>query len=115
MNVLTGFTDSPKQKTTVVLDNGTNATLELEYRPQQLGWFYNLEYQNFLIQGQRLVYSPNLLRQFQGQIPFGLAVVSTDKNDPLQQTDFSSGKAVLILLNEADAAEIETAKFTRND
>lgn len=115
MKLLTGFTDSPKQSTTLVLDDGSFAVLDLYYRPQQMGWFYDLTYNTFSILGQRLVYSENLLRQFQGQIPFGLSVLSTDKNDPLKQEDFALKQAAFVLLNADDVATVEKDKFTRNE
>jgi hypothetical protein len=115
MNTLTGFTDSPRQTTTIVLDSGGSFVLDLYYRSQQMGWFFDLTYNDFILKGQRLVYSPNLLRQFEGQIPFGLAVVSLDQNDPLRQDDFTSGYAAFVLLNEEDVQAIELLKFTRNE
>lgn len=115
MNTLTGFTDSPSQTTTVTLQDGGSFVLDLYYRPQQMGWFFDLYYNTFELLGQRLVYSPNMLRQFRGQIPFGLAVLAKDENDPLKQEDFANGNAVFVLLDEADIETIELAKFTRNE
>jgi hypothetical protein len=115
MNILTGFTDSPKQTTTIVLDDGSSATFDLEFRPQQRGWFYNLNYKDFTALGQRLVYSENMLHQFRGEIPFGLAVLSTSRNDPMTQSEIALAKTVIILLNADDVKTVELAKFTRND
>lgn len=115
MNILTGFTDSPRQTTTIVLEDGGRATLAMEYRPQQLGWFYDLEYGTFSLQGQRLVAGPNILRQFIDQIPFGLAVLTKSLRDPSNQDVFVSEEAVIVLLDQADVESIEQLKFTRND
>lgn len=115
MNVLTGFTDSPRQTTTITLEDGGRVTLSMEYRPQQLGWFYDLQYDTFLLQGQRLVAGPNILHQFNDQLPFGLAVLTRSLLDPSQQEAFASGEAVIVLLDQADVASIERIKFTRND
>lgn len=115
MNLLTGFTDSASQTTNVPLDDGSFATLDLAYRPQQKGWFYDLTYKTFSLLGQRLVYSENMLRQFRGQIPFGLAVLSTSGQDPMSISDFALNNAVFILLNADEVEAVEIAKFTRND
>jgi len=115
MNLLSGFTDSPSQTTNIILDDGSFATIDLYFRPQQNGWFYDLVYKTFSLLVQRIVYSENMLRQFRKQIPFGLAVLSTDNNDPMIQTAFSSNASVFILLNSDDVAAIEIAKFTRDD
>lgn len=115
MNILTGFTDSSNQTTTIPLADGSFATLALEYRPQQKGWFYDLTYKTFSLLGQRLVYSENLLRQFRGQIPFGLAVLSTSRKDPMTQSDLALNQTVIILLDSDEIEVVELAKFTRND
>jgi hypothetical protein len=115
MNLLTGFTESPFQTTTIGLDDGSSALLTLWYRPQQRGWFYDLTYKGITMQGQRLVYSQNLLRQFIHQLPFGLACLTTDLSDPRKSTDLSSRHAVLILLSAAEVQSIEKTHFTRND
>ncbi len=49
-----------------------------------------------------------MLRQFRNIIPFGLACVIADGFEPVYQDDFTSGRASLYLLNEADVAEVET-------
>lgn len=114
MNTLQGITDQPKQTTTIVLDDGTKATLVLEYRPQQLGWFYNLTHESFVLNGQRLVASPNILRSFRKLIPFGLAVLTTNGVEPLNQRDFVNGTVTLLLLDADEVDEVETAVFTGN-
>ena len=116
MNILTGFSDSPAQTTTFTLEDGSAAKINLNFRAQQRGWFYDLEYKNFLLTVQRIVNSPNLLRQFEKQIPFGLAVLTADGQDPMAQADFvGESAAVIVLLDKADVLAIELAKFTRNE
>ena len=115
MNILTGFTDSPSQTTTFTLEDGSSATINLYYRQQQAGWFYDLAYGEFSVFGQRIVASPNMIRQFREQIPFGLATLTTSKQDPTLQEDFSDGSAVIILLDSVDVIMVENANFVRND
>lgn len=112
---LTGITDAPKQSSTFALDDGTKASITMEYRPQQLGWFCDISTDTFDVKGMRMVTFPNMLRQFRNQIPFGLAIVTKDTNDPLRQSDFATGYASLVLLNATDVDAVEAAQFTRND
>ncbi len=115
MKILTGFTDSARQYTVLLLEDGTQANLFLEYRPQQKGWFYDLEYKAFVLKGQRLVSGENILRQFVHQLPFGLAVMTDENAEPFKQDAFSSGRTTFILLTPAEASLVETNHFSRND
>jgi hypothetical protein len=111
MKTITGLTDQPKQQTGLVLSDGSRAVLTLEYRANQLGWFYDITWDSFTLNGQRLVTSPNILRQFRNKLPFGIAVVTTDNVEPLRQTDFAAGVATLYLLDSTDVSDIETTVF----
>lgn len=115
MNVVTGLTDQPNQHSTLILADGSTVDLTLFYRPQQLGWFYNLSWSsptiNFILNGMRLATSPNFLRQYKNQIPFGLMLVTAGNAEPLNQTDLSDGTCTLVLLNAADVAAVESAWF----
>jgi hypothetical protein len=111
MKTITGLTDQPKQQTGIVLNDGSRAVISLEYRANQLGWFYDITWGDFTLNGQRLVTAPNMLRQFRNKLPFGIAVVTTNNVEPLKQTDLSSGVATLYLLDSTDVADIETTVF----
>lgn len=115
MNKLTGFTDSPKQSTTIPLDDGSSAVLNLTFRAQQKGWFYDLTHGDFSLLGQRLVTGENILRQFRDQIPFGLAVLTETGIDPWQITDLASDDVAIILLSPEDVETIEQSKFVWHD
>ena len=109
MNQIQGFTDQPKQTTTIILADGSSATLNLEYKPNQLGWFYDLTWQNLTLNGQRLVSSPNILLQFKNQLPFGLMVLTVANAEPLNRTDLSDGTTTIYLLEGDDIAAVEAA------
>lgn len=111
MNLLGGLTDQPKQTTTIVLADGTRATLALEYRPNQLAWFYDLEWEGLAINGCRLVASPNIVREFRLRIPFGLAVITAGNIDPTDQEAFVNGSASVYLLDAQDVLDVEAAIF----
>lgn len=118
MKSITGITDQAAQNSFVLLEDGTKAQLTMFYRPQQLGWFYNLKWPGspalpvpFEVNGRRLVASPNLLRQYRKLLPFGLMMFTIDNLEPLGLSCFVDGTADLILLNSAEVLEIEARGF----
>ena len=111
MNVLTGLTDQPAQNSQISLPDGTLANLTLYYRQNQLGWFYDLSYGSFAVNGQRLVTSPNVLYQFQNEIPFGLAMLVESDSEPLSQNVFVDGTGTLVLLDANDIVTQNTLIF----
>jgi hypothetical protein len=115
MNQLNGLTDAPAQTSGITLPDGTTAVLNLAYRPQQSGWFYDLTWNGnastFQLNGCRLVTSPNVLRQFMNQLSFGLWVYTADQSEPIYQTDFLTGRVALYLLDPEDIANIEFLVF----
>lgn len=118
MKSIAGLTSQPNQDSFIVLDDGSRAKLSLSYRPQQLGWFYNLSWPGnaalpvpFAVNGNRLVASPNILRQYRRLIPFGLMLFTVDQGEPMGRTCFVDGTADLILLSADEVAEIEERGF----
>jgi hypothetical protein len=118
VNSITGLTTQSAQVSFLLLEDGSRAKLSLFYRPQQLGWFYDITWPGnerlpvpFASLGNRLVASPNLLRQFRKLIPFGLMLYTIDNLEPMGRTCFVDGTADLILLNAADVLELEDRGF----
>lgn len=106
MNLIQRVTNAPLQKQTLVLDDGTAFSLTLYFRPMQFGWFINeLTYEDFTLYGMRVVNSPNMLYQFQNQIPFGLGCFSTNNREPSFIGDFQSGASKLYILTEDEVTE----------
>ncbi len=102
MKTLTGLSNEAAQTAQIPLADGTQANLTLYYRQNQLGWFYNLEYGSFAVNGQRLVTSPNMLWSFQDLLPFGLAMLVQGAQEPLSQDVFVNGTGTLVLLDQSD-------------
>lgn len=104
------ITTDSRQQQTLILSDGTLLGISLYYSPQQVGWFISdLTYGSaFTLQGVRVVVSPNMLRQFQNLVPFGLACFSlTAKREPTQQEDFASGAFQLAILTEDEVRTYE--------
>jgi len=112
MKIITGLTEQPKQQSTLILADGTRAVWSLSYVPQQAGWFYDLTWNGTAIAtGQRLVSSPNILRQYINRISFGIAVISPNQLEPTTQTTFVDGTMTCYLLEGADLQSVETDLF----
>jgi hypothetical protein len=80
----------------------------MKYSPQQLVWYIEqLIYGDVTIQGMRISTNLNILRQFKNLVPFGMACLTADDNDPTQQQDFSSGYANLYILDPTDVLAVE--------
>lgn len=97
------ITTDPLQKQNLILADGTQVQLTINYKSLQAGWFITeLIYGSFDLKGVRICNSPNLLYQFKNQIPFGLACFTSGNREPTQQEDFATGAAILYLLSEAE-------------
>lgn len=101
------ITADPQQNQTLVLPDGSTISMFMWYSPASQGWFMNLSYETFNLNGVRLCTSPNLLRQFQYQIPFGLFIATTGTNEPTQQQDFASGYSQMFILTPTEVQEYE--------
>lgn len=111
MKLILGITDRPKQQSTILLDDGSAIVLSLRYAANQMGWFYDLTWGDFILNGMRLVASPNFLRQFRNQIPFGMALFTDNGLEPIDQDCFPAETASLYLLQGDDLTATESALF----
>ena len=111
MKQIQGISSQPKQQFTIPLTDGTRVSAYMEYRPQQLGWFLNLTWQTWTLNGLRVTASPNILRQWQNVIPFGLSVLTSGNVEPLNITDFENTTAVMLLLEGSDIALVNSTAF----
>ncbi len=110
MRIINEITDEARQKHILTLDDGSSVDFELTYIRNQKGWFYSASrLDNFSVVNQRLVTSPNMIRKFKNIIPFGFACTASDGYEPINQDDFSTGRATFFLLNEEDVIAIEAA------
>lgn len=118
MNIVNGITSQPTQVMSITLADGSRVTLTLYFRPQQNGWFYDIQWPGsellevpFKCQNRRLVVAGNMLRQFRDLIPFGIALFSVDNTDPMTQACLADGTVTLVLLNADDVLSIEATAY----
>lgn len=105
MRILENFTSDPKQRHQLVIPGGETISLQIEYKPQQSGWFFTeITHNDVTIKNLRICTSPNLLHQYVNQLPFGLMVTTTDAGEPTQQQDFLSRRSVMYLLDADECA-----------
>lgn len=110
MRLIEGISDQPKQNFSFTLEDGSTVSMRLEYRPAQLGWFYDVSWSDtFLAKGRRLVASQNILRQFKGFLPFGLVCLTKQGKEPFNQRDFSRGNAQLYVIEGVELDELDEA------
>ena len=112
MKQIQGLTSQPKQQFTIPLTDGSRVSAYLEYRAQQTGWFLDLTWQDWTLNGLRVTASPNILRQWQNVIPFGLSVLTSGNVEPLNLPDFSTATAVMMLLEGPDITLVNSLVYT---
>ncbi len=105
MYQIQNLTSDPIQQQSLVLPDNTIIQISIYFCLLQIGWFIsNLQYGTFQLQGMRITNSPNMLIQYQNQIPFGLACFSAQDLEPMQIQSFSSGSSNLYILDAAEVA-----------
>lgn len=98
------ITANASQKQNLVLPDGTQISLSMQFLPLQQSWVANLSYNTFALNGFAVVNNPNLLHQWHNLLPFGLGCFSSGTREPSQIGDFFSGYASLYVLSASDVA-----------
>ncbi len=112
MRLLTEISDDYKQQFQVTTEDNKVFTLSLEYMPNQQSWFFSLAYNNFSLNGQRLVLDPSLLRRFIAYLPFGMACICDDPQvDPFLLDDFKSGRIKLYTMTLDEVTQLEKTLY----
>lgn len=104
MKLINELTNEAKQTLQFILDDGSVINFSMQYIDNQQGWFYSFSHSTsgFSVNNRRMVTSPNMIRAFREILPFGFMCFTTDGQEPIFQSDFSSGRAKFYLLNAAD-------------
>lgn len=104
MITLGGLTATPFQTFRNKIPEGT-IKFTAKYKSATQFWHLDIEFKDFILRGQRLVASLNMLDHYRNIIPFGLAVKVSDGADPFLVNDLSSGR---VELNILDSDELES-------
>ncbi len=112
MKKIEELTSQPKQRHTLLQENGEEIVFELEYKVSQQSWYYNVTKNDFVVNSQRLVLGPNIVRRYQNIINFGLYVKSNDLQEPFLLYDFISGRVEIYLLTQTECQDVETTFYS---
>lgn len=109
MQIIDNISNDARQKHTILLsEDSSRLVLELTYKPDVLGWFLDVTYDNanFAVKGLRVVTSSNLLNQWRNVLPFGIICQCKDAQDPLLLEDFLVKRATISILSKDEVAQI---------
>lgn len=113
MQVITTLTNHPNQRHQLVLENRESADFRLYFLARQRAWYYDIVYNDLTINCNKVVLTPNSLRQFRKIIPFGLAFYTDGEVEPFKIDDFSSGGIKMAILNSEEVQQIEQEVYNR--
>ena len=107
MQIITSITEEPKQQFNLKLENNELATMRLYYYESQKSWFFDIEYKEYVNNGNRVVLTFNALRHLKNRLPFGIGFIAGTSAEPFGLDAFTSGKFIMLLLNQDDVQQIE--------
>lgn len=111
MRLVSSVTTEPKQRFVLKLDNNESVIIRLYYYSSQNSWYFDIEYNDYINNGNKVVLTMNALRHLRNILPFGIAFISSSSADPFQLEDFANGNVIMLLLNQDDVQEIEDTVY----
>lgn len=112
MKLITSITNQPKQRIVLSLDNNESAIIRLYFMSSQKSWYFDLEYKDYINNGNKVVLSMNTIRHLRRKLPFGIAFVANSFAEPFQLDDFANGNVYMLQLNKEDVQEIESEVYS---
>lgn len=100
------LTDDPRQKFQLTVENNT-LYVTLYFYQTQKSWFMDIEYNEYVCKGLRVVLSVNTLRQMRNILPFGIMFECDNYAEPYALDDFSSGRIQMFILSQDEVNEFE--------
>ena len=113
MNIITTLTNYPNQRHQLVLENNESVDFRLYFLARQRSWYFDITYNNLTINCVKVVLTPNALRQFRKNIPFGITFYTGGYVEPFKDDDFSSGRIKMGVLNAYEVEQIEQEVYNR--
>ena len=108
MQKITVLSNDAYELVFMTLTDGSSLQLEFVYRPRIQRWHLNVVHPFLTLNGYNLCVSPNILRPWKNTIPFGIAVTSTDGQDPVDINDLINGRVSIFILQPNEIAMIES-------
>ena len=78
-----------------------------------MSWYYDISYNDITINCNKVVLTPNSLRQFRKILPFGLMFYTDGNVEPFKIDDFSSGRIKMGILNADEVKQAEEEIYNR--
>ena len=113
MQVVTGITENPYQNLALTVGDNEICNVKLYFAPTQYAWYFDWEYKNFSSKGNKIILTPNALRQFKGRIPFGFYFYAEDGIPPFKIDDWTT-RVTFGILDESEVEQIEQEVFARD-
>lgn len=113
MYQLTSLNSEPKQEIPFLLSDNSRIIFYFEYKPNQLGWFFDFTYNGQSYKNIRLTTNYNILECFKPYIPFGVCCDTPDGEEPYDIDDFSTGYAKVYILTKEDIASIDANFYSK--
>lgn len=113
MDIITTLTDYPNQRHTLGLQNNESADFHLRFSGRERSWYYDIKYKDIEINSNKVVLTPNSLRQFKNQLPFGITFYTDGFVEPFKLDDFSSGRITMAILNPEEVKQVEEEVYNR--
>lgn len=113
MQQITDLGSDAKQTFRIQIENGKLATFTFTYMDNQIGWFFDVEYEGFISKGLRVTNCPNLLAAYENLIRFGLACFVNDGAEPYFQDDFSTNRATLYILDKSEVEQVREVSYAK--
>ena len=107
MNRLDGIRATGKQSIATTASNGDSVNITLYFKATIQQWFIDLEWNSFILKGNRIFSTPNMLSQYEAIIPFGLACITEGGGEPFLVNDFSQGRVNIYLLSPEEVEEVQ--------
>lgn len=107
MQQINTLTNDADQLMIVPLADGSELQLEFIYRPAIQRWVVNVSHPLLELKGFNVCLGPNILRQWRNLVPFGLAITATDGLDPVDISDFVTGRVSVFILSAAEVQQVE--------
>lgn len=107
MKRLDGIRATGRQKLATTAYNGDIVSMTLYFQAATQEWKIDVEWESFVLKGERVFSSPNIMCQYEKIIPFGLAIITEGSGEPFLVNDFSSGRVNLYLLSPDEVQEVQ--------
>ena len=107
MKRLDGIRATGIQKLSTTAYNGDIISMTLYFNAAIQGWKIDVEWNSFVLRGNRVYSSPNMLSQYEKIIPFGLACIVEGGGEPFLVNDFSQNRVNIYMLSPEEVQEVQ--------